>query len=171
MVPIALAIQLASFVPSVLKLITGSDKAEAAAAAVVEVAKQVTGQADGDAALQALHADPVLVLQFQRDMAAQQVELERIYLGDRADARARDVKMIERGIVNRRATYMVWLTFAAVFVIAGLLVFVADPTSPAGAYLISVGTLFAGKFGTAFDFEFGSSRGSRDKDAERRAGE
>ena len=58
MEPISTAFALAQFVPGILKWITGSDKAEAAANAVIDVAKQVTGQDTGDKALVALKVDP-----------------------------------------------------------------------------------------------------------------
>jgi hypothetical protein len=66
---------------------------------------------------------------------------------------------------NPRADIMVGLAFLAVLLIAALLSLGAvDGNTAAGGFLIAVGGMFARNIGTAFDFEFGSSRGDKEKD-------
>ena len=81
----------------------------------------------------------------------------------------------ERG--GRRADLMLAGTFASLAVIAAVLgalaIFAPDGSSALVntlvGFLTGIGGMFARNLGTAFDFEFGSSRSSRDKD-ERLAG-
>ena len=63
--PISTAFALAQFAPGIIKWITGSEKAEQAAATVIDIAKQATGQDTVDKALDALQADPAAVLAFR----------------------------------------------------------------------------------------------------------
>jgi hypothetical protein len=90
-------------------------------------------------------------------------------LADKASARSRDIAIINAGKSagqNWRADAMLLCAFGAVIVICVLLAtgHVAE-ASAAGGFLITVGGMFARNIGTAFDFEFGSSRSSKDKDA------
>lgn len=63
-----------------------------------------------------------------------------------------------------RADIMLAMAFAAVILIAGLLTLVPSVPQTVSGFLIGIGGMFARNIGTAFDFEFGSSRGSKDKD-------
>lgn len=83
--PITIAMGLAQFVPQLTRWITGSDKAEAVATKAVEIAQAVTGKATGADALQALQADPALVLQYRTAVLGQQVEFERLAVANAAD--------------------------------------------------------------------------------------
>lgn len=82
MLPIALA--LAQFIPTIAGMLGGKN-AEAVAGKVVDIAKTVTGAATGDAALDALKANPDLVLQFRKAVLEQQVELERLAVANAKD--------------------------------------------------------------------------------------
>jgi hypothetical protein len=90
-------------------------------------------------------------------------------LADKASARARDITIINAGKnagQNWRADMMLGCAFTAVIAIAVLLsVGEVKEASAAGGFLITIGGMFARNIGTAFDFEFGSSRSSKDKDA------
>jgi len=114
--PISIAFGLAQFAPQIIRWITGSDKAADAAGAVVDIAETVTGRKGSDA-LDALKADPALVLQFRQSVIAQEADLDKAYLADRADARKRDAVFISSGTRNYRADVMFFL---AVLMIAGL---------------------------------------------------
>lgn len=164
--PISIAFALATrYAPEALKWLTGSDKAAEAAATVVGVAQAITGKGDGVAALSALRATPEQRLQFRRALLDREAELDLAYLGDRKDARARDVALTQAGVRNRRADWLIVLAFSGCVLVGLLLAFGGvDAASATGGYLIAVGTLFAQRIGTAFDFEFGSSRSSQDKD-------
>lgn len=162
--PISIAFGLAQFAPQVIKWLTGSDKAADAAGAVVEIAETVTGRKGADA-LDALKADPALVLQFRQSVIAQEADLDKAYLADRADARKRDAVFISSGSRNYRADFMFLL---AVGMIAGLVWLVwKDPSI--NEYMKGIFTLVLGRFlgylDNIYNFEFGSTRASKTKDA------
>lgn len=83
--PITIAMGLAQFAPSLVKWITGSDKAGDAAQKAIDIAKVVTGQPTGDAALAALQADPNLVLQYRQAVLDQEVEFQRLAVANATD--------------------------------------------------------------------------------------
>lgn len=86
--PITIAMSLATFVPQIAKWITGSDKAEQVAQKAVEIAKTITGKETGGDALQALQADPALVLQFRKAVLDQAVQFEQLAVQNAADINA-----------------------------------------------------------------------------------
>lgn len=86
--PITIAMSLATFVPQLAKWITGSDKAEQVAQKAVDIAQAITGKVTGDEALQALQADPALVLQFRKAVLDQAVQFEQLAVQNAADINA-----------------------------------------------------------------------------------
>lgn len=163
--PITTAMALAQFAPQVIRWITGSDKAAEAAGQVVDIAEAVTGKG-GMAAVDALRADPSMVLQFRTSLLQIEADLDKAYLADRADARARDVALAQAGRNNRRADVMI--IGAVIGLLACLFVLVRFQGQVPGEVVGIVSTV-AGLFGAclrdAFQYEFGSSRGSADKSA------
>lgn len=162
LIPIAMA--LAQFVPGIIKLLTGSDKAEAVAEQVVGIAQTVTGTDSPDAALAAIKADPNKVLEFQQAMSAQQVDLEKAYLADVADARHRDVELAKAGMANHRANI---LAAAALLLVVGCLVVVvwqADTNDFVKATITLILGRALGWVEQLFSFEFGSTRSNKAKD-------
>jgi hypothetical protein len=83
--PIMIAMGLAQFAPSLVKWISGSDKAADAAQKAIDIAKVVTGQPTGDAALTALRADPNLVLKYRQAVLDQEVEFQRLAVASAGD--------------------------------------------------------------------------------------
>ena len=83
--PITIAMGLSQFAPQLIKWISGSDKAANVAQKAIDIAKAVTGQATGDAALTALQADPSLVLKYRQSVLDQEVEFEKIAVQNAAD--------------------------------------------------------------------------------------
>lgn len=164
--PISTAFALANFVPGILKYLTGSDKAEAAATAVIDVAKQVTAQPTGDAAVEKIAADPAALLAFRQAMADKANDMDKAFLADVKDARDRDVELHKAGYRNTRADVMVLLD--VVGLIACLVVIAAYKAQLPGE-VVGLLTAIAANFGAclrdAHQFEFGSSRSSREKDA------
>lgn len=156
---------LAEFAPGLVRWMAGDDAGDVADK-VVGIAKQVTGTADADAAAAALRADPALALAFKQRAADIELELERATLADRQDARARDVAMRQAGQRNRRADAMLLMAFAALC----LIIYLAwEGRLDMPDQVFSLLNLAAGyilkMIGDAFAFEFGSSRGSKEKDA------
>ncbi len=162
--PITIAMGLAQFAPGIIKLITGSDKAADVAGKVIGVAQAVTGTSSGPAALAAIQADPAKVLEFQQAMAAQQMELERMYLADTQDARARDVRLTEAGHFNSRANV---LAGGAVTLVVGCLL-ITVWASAMDDFAKATITLICGRalgwVEQVFSFEFGTTRASKTKD-------
>ncbi|WP_080509564.1 3TM-type holin [Chromobacterium subtsugae] len=76
--PISIAMGLASFVPDIVKWISGSDKAADAAQKVVSIAQQVTGTSSGDDALAAVRGNPTLALQLQQELDRHSEQLNQI---------------------------------------------------------------------------------------------
>lgn len=165
--PITIAMALAQFAPSIIKLITGSDKAADVAGHVVDIAKAVTGKGSGEEALAAITADPAKVLDFRQAISEQEADLEKAYLADRADARAHDtdVRKLNNGM-NIRADLAVLAVVCGL--IACLVVMVQYKASMPGE-VVGILSTIAGIFGAClkdyFAFEFGSSRSSQTKDA------
>jgi hypothetical protein len=161
--PISVAMGLAQFAPTVVRWLSGSDKAEQVAQQVVAVAETVTGRA-GPEAVQALQADPGLVLQFRQALAGMELEMERAYLADRQDARGRDVAYVHAGRRNVRADVMVALDAVGLMVCLVVLALFSDRLAGEAIALIStVASIFGLCLRDAHQFEFGSSRGSAEK--------
>lgn len=163
--PVTIAFGLAQYAPSIIKWLSGSDKAEEAAQKVIDVARVVTGKDGASDAVQAIQADPAMLMQFRQAMASIEADMDRAYLADRQNARGRDVAFVQAGRWNIRADLLALLS------VTGLIVcvwFVARdsslPERAVNAIMFVAGTL-AACVRDVFAFEFGSSRGSRDKDA------
>ena len=163
--PVTIAFGLAQYAPSIIKWLSGSEKAEEAAQKVIDVARVVTGKDDASEAVEAIRADPAVLMQFRQAMAGIEADMDRAYLADRQNARGRDVAFVQAGRWNIRADLLALLS------VTGLIVcvwFVARdsslPERAVNAIMFVAGTL-AACVRDVFAFEFGSSRGSRDKDA------
>ena len=161
--PISLEMALAQFAPSVIKWISGSDKAAEAASTVVNIAEAVTGRQGMDA-VAAMQADPAAVMEFRSRIASYEVELDKAYLADRADARARDVEIIKAGRNNTRADLMVAGAVVGLLgCLASLTVFKGELPGEAVGIISTVAGIFGACLKDAFQYEFGSSRGSAEK--------
>ncbi len=163
--PVTIAFGLAQYAPSIIKWLSGSEKTEEAAQKVIDVARVVTGKQDASEAVVAIQADPAVLMQFRQAMAGIEADMDRAYLADRQNARGRDVAFVQAGRWNIRADLLALLS------VTGLIVcvwFVARdsslPERAVNAIMFVAGTL-AACVRDVFAFEFGSSRGSRDKDA------
>lgn len=164
--PITVAMGLATYAPQIVKWLSGSDKAAEIASTVVDVAKTVTGQQDGAAALETLKADPGKVLEFRQALAAQEADIEKAYLQDRQDARKRDIALAQAGAPNRRADVMVALDVVGLIsCLAVLVVFRENLPGEVVGILSTVAGIFGACLRDAHQFEFGSSRSSQNKDA------
>lgn len=165
--PISIGMALANFAPSLIKLFTGSDKAAEVAGHVVDIAQAVTGTDTGAEALEVLKADPAKVLEFRQAVAEQQVDLEKAYLSDRADARTHDIELRKlTGGQNIRADLAVLAVVLGLIACLGVMVMFKDKMP---GEVVGILSTIAGIFGAClkdyFAFEFGSSRSSQIKDA------
>lgn len=166
LIPIALA--LAQFAPSLMRFFGAGETSTAVAEQVAQMAQNVSGAKTPEEALNAIRANAELQAAFQLKVLENDSDLEKSYLADRQDARRRDIEFIKAGKTNDRANAMV--LFDAVGLIACLLVLVFFRKEIPGEVVGLISSI-AGIFGVclrdAHQFEFGTSRGSREKDAER----
>jgi hypothetical protein len=175
---IALLPLVAGLLPTLAKWIAPDTPAAATtAAAVGSVLEAVTGTRDPVQAQAIIEADPekraalieaLARIEAEREAAARQAELDtlRAGLADVADARARDVALQAQGHRNVRADVMVGLTILGImaclwFLRSG----VFPPGSDVSGAVLGLVGLLSKCFADAFQFEFGSSRGSADKSA------
>lgn len=161
--PLTLAFALARFAPQVVKWITGSDKAEAAAGAVVNIAERVTGRGGQDA-VDAIKIDPALMLNFQQAVRANETELDRLYLADVGSARSRDVELAKVGRMNWRADVLAVVAVGGLVGCAWLIAAVPDLNENARYAIMMIAGNLAAAVQSVYNFEFGSSRGSKEKD-------
>ena len=83
---------------------------------------------------------------------------------DRGNARERDMEFIKRGVTNNRANVMFFLAV----VMVGLLVWIVWKDQNINEYVKGIFTLVLGRFlgylDNIYSFEFGTTRGSKEKD-------
>lgn len=162
LIPIAMG--LAQYVPNIIKLFNGSDKAADVAAAVVGVAQAVTGAPTPEAALATINADPDKVLAFQEAMARQQVDLEMALMADVQNARARDVEIVKTTGRNTRANV---LAGGAGFVVLVCLAVVVWQTGMDDYVKATISLILGRALGwveQVMSFEYGLTRESAKKD-------
>lgn len=161
---IPLLVQLAGVVPSLMKYAGVGDKASEIAAQVVGVAQAVTGTQDPASAVSAVLGDPAKAQEFQLRVIQQQADWDKMYLDDIKSARERDAKLHEAGYRNSRANAMLISAYAGVGVC-----FFAIFSSGLGEFEKSIITLILGRMlgyiDQGFNFEFGTTRASKSKDA------
>lgn len=164
--PLTIALGLAQFAPSLLRYFGVGEKSATIAEKVIGLAQTVTGAPNGEAALAALQVDPKLAQEFNLAVLNADTELEQAYLADRKDARARDVVLRQAGFANKRADWMVVgdvIGLVACLVVLAL--FREEMPGEVVSLLSTVASIFGLCLRDAHQFEFGSSRGSKDKDA------
>lgn len=165
MAPLAIALSLAELAPRLMRYFGAGEQSTAVAEKVVDLAKTVTGTDSGVAALFAIQADPKLAQEWRMAALAADTDLERAYLDDRRDARARDVALAQAGRHNRRADLMVLFDVVGLIAcLAVLALFRKEIPAEVVTLLSTIASLFGVCLRDAHQFEFGSSRGSREKD-------
>jgi uncharacterized protein YacL len=92
-------------------------------------------------------------------------KIQKIILYDRKDARKRDISFSQSGKLNKRADFMVMCAAIGLLICLITIGFFSHKISGEAIGIIST---IAGLFGSclkdAYGFEFGSSRGSKEKD-------
>jgi hypothetical protein len=112
--------------------------------------------------LQFDHEERLLELGIEK--ARQDLEAFKEEVKDRDSARGRDVEFIKRGMTNNRANVMFFLAV----VMVGLLVWIVWKDQNINEYVKGIFTLVLGRFlgylDNIYSFEFGTTRGSKEKD-------
>jgi hypothetical protein len=92
------------------------------------------------------------------------LETFREEVKDRGSARDRDIEFIKRGMTNNRANFMFFLAV----VMVGILVWIVWKDQNINEYVKGIFTLVLGRFlgylDNIYSFEFGTTRGSKEKD-------
>jgi len=162
---IAAAVGLAQFAPMIGRWL-GGRKAEDMAKRVVDIANSVTDSLDPMTAIQKLSENNQMLLEFQRAVLALEVQLLQAELEDRQDARARDVALVRAGRVNIRADIMVIsAAMGLILCLCSLAYYSHNLPGEAVGIISTIAGIFGSCLKDAYGFEFGSSRGSKEKDS------
>lgn len=160
---IPIAIKLASaYAPTLISKLAGPGAGDVARD-VVDMAQGLTGAGTPEDALSALNADPSLALEFKHKMAELEVRVEEAYLEDRQDARKRDLELAKAGKQNNRANWMIAGDVFGLVACLLVLIFVEGLDEATRTLVATIATYFGLGLRDAHQFEFGSSRGSKDK--------
>lgn len=163
--PLTIGLAIASqFAPALMKYFTNSDTAATVAGQVIGIAQTVTGSSTAAGAQAALAADPALALEFQTKAMANETELQRMYIGDLQNARARDVEIVKATGRNVRGNV---LAAGAAFIVLACLAVVVWRTNMDDYAKATISLILGRAFGwveSVFSFEFGLTRESAKKD-------
>jgi hypothetical protein len=181
---------IAHYAPSLFSSLFGMDSTKVAAVSgtALSVLQAVTGSSDPATQAQHLAANPDAALQVQVQLAQISADLEKAKLADAEQqretfkeqltaelvdtqsARTRDAAFIAAGKTNTRANVMVIGAAIGLFacLVAGIiLALFGKMDTQIGGLIIGLVVTVAGVFGSAlssaYNFEFGSSRGSGEK--------
>ena len=160
------ALSLAQFAPQIMRFFGAGAASEAVAQKVVDIAKEVTGVPSAESAIAQLEMSAELQGKFRLATLQADTDLEKAYLADRADARSRDIELRKlTGGTNKRADLMVILDVVGLIAcLVALARFRTEIPSEVVGLLTTIATAFALCLRDAHQFEFGSSRGSKEKD-------
>jgi hypothetical protein len=161
---VAAALGLAEFAPLIARWL-GGENAENIAHDVVGMARRITGTEDPYEAVKALQKDPELVIEFQKAIIQHEAEIEIAYLHDKQSARARDMAFVQAGKRNSRADIMVCsAALGLVMCLVSLGCYSDNLPGEAVGIISTIAGIFGACLKDAYAFEFGSSRGSKEKD-------
>ena len=162
--PLALTIA-KDLAPSLVRLLTNSKSAETATERIVAVASELTGQESPEDIISTLREDKAMSAQLTLRLSEIEMELDRLYMEDRQDARKRDVALAAAGGRNVRADVMILtVTLGLLACLYVLTSFREDLPGEVVGIVSTIAGIFGACLRDAFQFEFGSSRGSKDKD-------
>jgi hypothetical protein len=160
-----LAVSLAKhFAPALISKIAG-DKSGAVAERVVNIVQAATGTRDPAEAIAIAEADPKIATACTTRLAELDLAETRAFLEDIADARARDVAITETGRKNWRGDILAYLAVGAFISVIVSLMFLEIPDGGARDLLLVMMGVLGAIVKNVYSFEFGSSRGSKDKDS------
>lgn len=161
---IAAALGLAGFAPIIARWL-GGDQAQDVASKVVDIAQRVTGSIDPVEAIQRLQENTDMVSEFQKGIIQVEAEMELAFMKDRQDARLRDIAILNAGRSNVRADVMVIAAaFGLILCLGSLAYFSEELPGEAVGIISTIAGIFGACLKDAYTFEFGSSRGSKEKD-------
>lgn len=135
------------------------------------IASALGVEATPEAVQQAVAKDPEallkikrLELEHRRELEAMQADLEKARLADRQDARSRDIAIQEARGANWRADVLAIGALLGLVALIYTLLWVQIPDGPARDVLLMLSGALVAVVKDVFAFEFGSSRGSKNKE-------
>lgn len=165
--PLSLAaLGLVEFAPMLGKWF-GGDRTETIASRVTDIAKKLTGMDDIQGIISHLRENPDKACSFQKELCAMETEVELSLIHDRQEARKRDAQLLAvTGRTNRRADIMVLSAVLGLGTCLCSLCLFSKEGLPGEAVAIisTISGIFGACLKDAYSFEFGSSKGSRQKD-------
>ncbi len=167
MEPISLIMSLAQFAPSIMRFFGAGEKPAGVVEQVIGIAQNITGTKSGPEALEALRKNGELAQQFNLAVLAADGELEKAVLADRQSARARDIEVRKlTGGKNDTAKWMIIGDLVGLLAcLVALIFFKKDMPAEVASLLNVIAAGLVLCLRDAHQFEFGSSRGSKEKDA------
>lgn len=161
---IAIVSGLISVAPTIAKWLGGS-KAEDAAKKVAEIAIAVTGISDPKKATETILVDPLLELEFRKQIKAQEHDLNRLYLLDVQDARHMQIEVIKNGRTRVSREFIYWyaafITLFACSYIAAITFFTVPESSTRFADT-ALGFILGTMISAVIQFFYGSSKPVKD---------
>ena len=137
---------------------------ESVSKVIVSLAKSITGSNTINGSINKLNNNNDLQIKLQELIMKNEYEIELSIINDKQNARMRDIEYIKHNGRNTRADIMV--VSAALGLISCLLIIIYCKNIQ--GEIIGIISTMAGIFGSclkdAYSFEFGSSRGSKEKD-------
>lgn len=162
---LAAATGLAQFAPMISKWI-GGKHAEDITQKVVRIATTLTGKSQAHEMIESICNNPDILIAFQKEILELEKQMQDLEYQDRQDARFRDIAITRNGHRNRRPDIMVVAAALGLILCLASLGYYSEALPGEAVGIIST---IAGIFGAclkdAYAFEFGSSRGSKEKDS------
>lgn len=158
------ALSLAQLSPKIAKWLSGT-RVESISQKILEIAKEVTHSCTGQEAIDKIRTDKKMHTLFEKALLDSERKIELAIIRDKENARTRDIAIINSGRNNRRADIMVISAAVGLIVCLGVICFCkGDLPGEAIGIISTIAGIFGACLKDAYNFEFGSSRGSKEKD-------
>lgn len=150
------------FAPKLIGAVAG-DKGEKITQEFLDMAQHATGKVTPERALDELKISAVSREKMQILVNEHQKNAGELYLQDKVSARARDLEMLRLGHINKRADVMLVGAYIILASIIGAFAYFPDLGDTVQGILAMLAGGMLKSITDAFQFEFGSSRGSKEK--------
>lgn len=165
-IPLAALTALAQFAPLLFKYIgVGKDSVPSKIAeTAADIAQQVTGSESVSDAIAVLTGNSKLQWEYKLQMMAHEQAMDKAYLEDTHSARNRDAEFVKAGMINWRAHsmyIMAWVVVVVAFVMVWHSQELDDFVKATVSLILG---RFLGYLDQIYNFEFGSTKSSRQKD-------
>lgn len=162
LIPIAIA--LAQFAPSLLKLFGADEPTVGVANKVISIAQTITGTSNPEEALESMKANAAAQAAFNMAVLQQDRELQLALLTDVQDARARDNSFRTVSQKNLRGDVLAYAAIGGLLVCLLTVLFSKIPEGVNRDLLFTLIGVLTMLVKDVYSFEFGTTRQSKDKD-------